>query len=177
MSQAKRLRIGYFALAGTGIASLLVSLDPPAFLITSIFWAFGLCATAVTPMVVLGVWSTRINSWGAFSASAISGMLYIVLSPYVFSGFSVGNGLIAKLGYAASLISVPVGFCLTILLSLAAERLMAEKAAAERSAAQELVEQMHGWTRITRKRYDGSTWLFIVCALWVPVFLWGLVPW
>ncbi len=177
LPELRRLRLGYVALAGTGIVSLLISLDPPAFLITSIFWAFGLCATAVTPMVVLGVWSTRINSWGAFSASAISGLLYILLSPYVFSDLSVGVGLVAKLGYAAALISVPVGFCLTVLLSLAAERMLGQRAAEERFAAQELVEQMHGWTHITRRRYDSAKWLLVLCALWVPVLLWGLAPW
>lgn len=176
MPEIKRLRYGYVALACTGVVSLLVSLNPPAFLITSIFWAFGLCATAVTPMVVLGVWSTRINIWGAFSGSLISGFLYIVLSPYVFAGFSVGNGLIAKLGYAAALISVPVGFILTILISLAAERFM-EQAGEKRSRAQELVESMHGWTTVTRTRYDSATWLLILCALWVPVLIWGLKPW
>lgn len=177
MPEGKRLRYGYFALAGTGVISLLVSIDPPAFLITSIFWAFGLCATAVTPMVVLGVWSTRINVWGALTASAISGFIYIVISPYVFADFSVGTGLISKLGFAAALISVPIGFILTTLLSLAAERIMGEAAMRERSRAQELVEGMHGWATVTRQRYDGTGWLLIMCAMWVPVLIWGLQPW
>ncbi|MBA5779184.1 sodium:solute symporter [Stappia sp. F7233] len=177
MPDVKKLRWGYIALAGTGVVSLLVSLDPPAFLITSIFWAFGLCATAVTPMVVLGVWSTRINLWGAILGSAVSGALYICLSPYVFPDFSVGNGLIAKLGYSVALITVPVGFIVTILGSLVAENLFGEKASGELSRAQELVEQMHGWATVTRERYNGVQWLLILSALWVPVLIWGLQPW
>jgi cation/acetate symporter len=177
LPEKTQLRYGYFALAGTGIVSLLVSLNPPAFLITSIFWAFGLCATAITPMVVLGVWSTRINVWGAFIGSAASGALYIILSPYVFASFSVGSGLVAKLGFATSLISVPAGFILTIVVSLLAEKLTSEAAAQERSRAQELVEHMHGWVDVTRARYDSSQWLLILAAMWVPILLWGLVPW
>lgn len=177
LPEKTQLKYGYFALAATGIVSLLVSLDPPAFLITSIFWAFGLCATAITPMVVLGVWSTRINVWGAFTGSAVSGALYIILSPYVFAGLSVGTGLVAALGFAAALISVPVGFIVTILVSLLAERLTPAAASSERSRAQEMVEKMHGWADVTRARYDSSQWLLILSALWVPILLWGLVPW
>ncbi len=177
MSEKSQLKYGYIALAGTGVVSLLVSLNPPAFLITSIFWAFGLCATAITPMVVLGVWSTRINVWGAFIGSAFSGLLYIVISPYVFPEISVGAGLVGKLGFAQSLISVPVGFIVTILVSLLAEKVMAGPAAGERGRAQELVEGMHGWATVTRERYDSSKWLLILCGLWVPILLWGLVPW
>ncbi|KAF0677108.1 sodium:solute symporter family protein [Profundibacterium mesophilum] len=177
MSEKQQLRYGYMALAGTGVVSLLVSLDPPAFLITSIFWAFGLCATAITPMVVLGVWSTRINPWGAFVGSLLSGALYILLSPYVFADLVVGSGLVAGLGFSTSLISVPVGFILTILVSLATERFARGKAEVARSRAQELVEGMHGWATVTRQRYDSSQWLLILAALWAPVLLWGLVPW
>ena len=177
MDQKKQLKYGYIALAGTGVVSLLVSLNPPDFLITSIFWAFGLCATAITPMVVLGVWSTRINPWGAFTGSALSGALYILISPYVFADLSVGTGLVGRLGFAQALISVPVGFITTILVSLLAERVYAKRAANARSDAQEIVESMHGWATVTRDRYDSSNWLFVLCAMWVPILLWGLVPW
>ncbi|WP_113910980.1 sodium:solute symporter family transporter [Roseovarius dicentrarchi] len=177
LPEKSQLRYGYFALAGTGIVSLLVSLNPPAFLVTSIFWAFGLCATAITPMVVLGVWSTRINTWGAFWGSILSGALYILLSPYVFGNFSVGSGLVAALGFSTSLISVPVGFILTIVISLAAEKMKSGEAADERRIAQETVEGMHGWVDVTRQRYDSSQWLMILAALWVPILLWGMVPW
>lgn len=173
----KKLTWGYVALAATGLVSLLISLNPPAFLITSIFWAFGLCATAVTPMIVLGAWSTRINKWGAFAGSILGGALYILISPYVFPEFSVGKGLIAKLGYAATLITVPVGFILTIAVSLIAERLRAAEGAAALKAAQELVEKIHGWPTVTRRRYNGAAWLVGICLLWIPVLIWGLRPW
>ncbi|MDB3936211.1 hypothetical protein N9383_05780 [Granulosicoccus sp.] len=177
MDQKKQLKYGYIALAGTGVVSLLVSLNPPDFLITSIFWAFGLCATAITPMVVLGVWSTRINPWGAFTGSALSGALYILISPYVFADLSVGTGLVGRLGFAQALISVPVGFITTILVSLLAERVYAKRAANARSDAQEIVESMHGWATVTRNRYDSCNWLFVLCAMWMPILLWGLAPW
>jgi cation/acetate symporter len=30
---------------------------------------------------------------------------------------------------------------------------------------------------VTRDRYDSCKWLVILCLLWVPILLWGLVPW
>jgi cation/acetate symporter len=173
----KRMFWGHIALACTGVVSMLISLNPPAFLITSIFWAFGLAATAVTPMLILGAWSTRINKWGAFGGSLLSGALYIVLSPYVFSAISVGNGLVAKLGYSAALITVPVGFMLTIVLSLAFERVMGEETPVVLASTQELVEKMHGWPSVTGNRYNGTRWLIALCILWLPVLIWGLMPW
>ncbi|MBX9588075.1 MAG: hypothetical protein K2X43_02140 [Hyphomonadaceae bacterium] len=177
MPERKKLNWGYVALACTGIISLIVSLNPPAFLITSIFWAFGLSATAVTPMIILGVWSTRINKWGAFGGSILAGALYIVLSPYVFPSLAVGKGLIANLGYAAALITVPTGFVLTILLSLLAELAMRSRASALLRETQDLLERMHGWPTVTRARYNGVLWLLVLCVLWVPVLIWGLQPW
>lgn len=125
LDERAKLRWGYLALLATGVIALGISLDPPAFLIVSIFWAFGLCASAVTPMIVLGAWSTRINRWGAVVGSAVAGALYILLSPYVVPAVSVGTGLIADLGHAAALVSVPVGFIVAIAASFGVERVAA----------------------------------------------------
>lgn len=177
LPEAKRLRWGYVGLAGTGLVSLLISLNPPAFLVVSIFWAFGLCASAVTPMIVLGAWSTRINRCGALVGSVGSGLLYIALSPYVFADFSIGTGLVAKLGFAPALITVPVGFMLTVVASLAYERMAGPAYRDVLAETHELVEGMHGWARVSHTRYAGTTWLWIFCALWIPVLVWGVQPW
>jgi len=177
LDEKTKLRWGYIALMATGVVSLLISLNPPAFLIISIFWAFGLCACTITPMLVLGAWSTRINKYGAFAGSAIAGVLYIVVSPYVFPQIVIGKGLIANLGYSAALVTVPVGFIVTILVSLAAERFSGKVDATMRADAQTLVEGMHGWPSVTGKRYGETGWLLILCALWLPVLWWALQPW
>lgn len=177
LPETSKLRWGYVGLGGTGIVSLLISLDPPAFLIVSIFWAFGLCASAVTPMIVLGAWSTRINRFGALAGSLAAGLLYITLSPYVFPGFSVGTGLVAKLGFAAALVSVPIGFIVTVVVSLAYERIAGPAYREVLARAHELVEGMHGWPRVSGRRYAGTTWLWALCALWIPILVWALQPW
>jgi cation/acetate symporter len=177
LPEASRMRWGYVGLAATGLISLLISIDPPAFLIVSIFWAFGLCASAVTPMIVLGAWSTRINRFGAMAGSVTAGLLYITLSPYVFTGFTVGTGLVAKLGYAGALISVPVGFIVTVLGSLLYEKVAGPRYRDVLARTHELVEGMHGWPRVSGRRYAGTTWLWVLCALWLPILIWGMQPW
>ncbi len=128
-------------------------------------------------MIVLGAWSTRINKWGAFAGSAAAGALYILLSPYVFPSLAVGKGLIANLGFAAALVSVPIGFVVTVVVSLASERLAAESLAPVRAQTQILVERMHGWPTVTGARYADATWLWLLSLLWIPVLWWGLQPW
>jgi len=174
LPEHRRFRWGYVALFLTGVISLLIALNPPAFLISSIFWAFGLCASAVTPMVLLGAWSSRINQAGAFAGSLVTGIIYIVISPYVFTGIAVGEGLTAKLGFSAALITVPIGFVLTIGLSLLAERSRWIATAEEYAQTQRFVEQLHGWPDITGTRYCNAWWLLLLCVLWVPVFIFGL---
>jgi len=84
---------------------------------------------------------------------------------------------VSKLGFAQALISVPIGFITTILVSFAAEKVLVNAASAERGEAQELVETMHGWANVSRVRYDSAGWLFILCVLWLPILFWGLAPW
>lgn len=177
LPETSKLRWGYVGLAATGVVSLLISLDPPAFLIVSIFWAFGLCASAVTPMIVLGAWSTRVNKVGALTGSVVAGLLYIALSPYVFPDFSLGSGLVAKLGYAQALVTVPIGFIVTVGASLAWERMAGPGYRDVLAQAHELVEGIHGWPRVSGTRYGGTTWLWILCILWLPLLVWGLQPW
>jgi cation/acetate symporter len=127
-------------------------------------------------MLVLGAWSTRINKYGAFAGSALAGILYVMISPYVFPQFAVGKGLIANLGYAAALVAVPVGFIVTILVSLAAEKMSAVDEVT-RAGTQTLVESMHGWPSVEGTRYGATSWLIVLCLLWLPVLWWGLQPW
>ncbi len=177
-SQQVRFNFGYIALGVTGVVSLIISLNPPDFLITSIFWAFGLGASAVTPMILLGCWSTRINGPGCAAGSVAGGILYIALTPQLGGALALGPGnIISVLGFAAALVTVPIGFIVTIIGSLVAERIEGMVPGEVRSKAQDMVERLHGWNTVSGTRYADSTWLLVLCALWVPVLIWGLMPW
>lgn len=64
-----------------------------------------------------------------------------------------------------------------MLVSLAYERLAGAAYTDVRSDAQRLVEGMHGWRRVSGDRYAGTTWLWVLCLLWLPILIWGLMPW
>ena len=104
-------------------------------------------------------------------------VLFVVLSPYVFKGVVVGSGLNADFGLAAAFVTVPLGFFLTIVGSLVAERIPALSGSIPREQTQRLIERIHGWPDYTGSRYAGVGWLMVVVAICVPLFVWGLAPW
>jgi len=177
LPQATSVRLGYAAILGAGAAATLLALRPPALLVVSIFWAFCLCASCITPQLVLGTWSSRINRVGVLVSMLVSAVVYVVLSPFVAPELVVGSGLTAEFGLGAAFLTVPLGFFLTIVVSLVAERIPALAHRVPREANQELVERIHGWPRPEGTRYASTGWLLGIAAVCVPLFLWGLAPW
>jgi cation/acetate symporter len=177
LQQRTRLRLGAVVILLAGVVATLLALRPPAFLVINIFWAFCLCASCITPQILLGTWSSRINRYGVMLSMVVCLVVYVVLSPFVIESVVVGSGLAAKFGLAAAFITVPLGFFLTIVGSLLAERVPAIAAGIPREQTQALVERMHGWQTVSGQRYSGTTWLLILAAVCVPLFIWGIMPW
>jgi cation/acetate symporter len=177
LQQQTRLRLGAVVILLAGVVATLLALRPPAFLVINIFWAFCLCASCITPQILLGTWSSRINRYGVMLSMVVCLVVYVVLSPFVIESVVVGSGLAAKFGLAAAFITVPLGFFLTIVGSLLAERVPAIAAGIPREQTQALVERMHGWQTVSGQRYGGTTWLLILAAVCVPLFIWGIMPW
>lgn len=174
---AREFRMGYLVILLAGVAAAMLALRPPAFLVINIFWAFCLCASCITPQLILGTWSVRVNRFGAIGSMVVCFAVYLVLSPYAFKGIVVGSGLVADFGLAAAFITVPMGFFLTSVGSLLAERVPALAARIPREANQRLIERIHGWPDYTGTRYASSGWLLIIAAASVAFFIWGLAPW
>jgi len=172
-----QLRLGYVVIFLAGVAATVLALDPPPFLVVNIFWAFGLCATCITPQLILGTWSTRVNGYGAIVSMIVCMIVYVAASPYVFPNLVIGSGLTAQFGLAAALVTVPLGFLLTIVVSLAAERLPGVETASLRRHAQGLVEAIHGWPGAPLGRYAGTAWLLALAAGALVFIAWGLAPW
>jgi cation/acetate symporter len=178
LKEKSKIKISFITIFATGLITLLVALHPPAFLVASMIWAFGLCATTVSPLIVLGVWSTRINKYGAIFGSAIAGIIYIIASPYVMPSIVLGpEGIIQSLGLAAGLFSVPLSFILTIIGSLVAENVPSLRQKIDRNHAQSLVERIHGWKNSNGIRYGNTNWLIALVIIWIPIMMWALKPW
>lgn len=174
LQEGSRMRIGYIALGIGGIVSLILALDPPAFLVTSILWAFGLSASTITPSMILGVWWKQANRLAGIISSVISGVIYIVISPHVLPDIVVGSGVTASLGMAGGMVTVPLSFFLFIALSWLFNS-MGISAPSEED--KKLIDRIHGWDDYEEYRYNGNTGVAIVAVVCVLVFIWGVMPW
>ena len=77
----KLLKISSWTMLAVGIIVTLLSLRPPAFLLVTILWAFGIAAASLGVPMVLGIWWKRTTKEGAL-AGMIAGFL-ISFSCYV----------------------------------------------------------------------------------------------
>jgi cation/acetate symporter len=175
MEAKKRMSFGYAALGGGGLIALLLAFSPPAFLVTSILWAFGMLATAVSPSLLLGVWWKQANRLAMIISSVACGLTYIVISPHVIKGIVVGKGLAAALGMSGAMVTVPLSFMLFIVLSLIFNKI---NVAAPTLADMKYIDRIHGWgDEYVEKRYNTATMPIAVLLLSVVIFIWGLQPW
>jgi Na+(H+)/acetate symporter ActP len=174
--ESRKTRLGYAVIAGSGLLVALIALNPPAFLVVSILWAFAVSAAAITPILVLGVWSSRVNEYGAVVASLVSATVVIVFSPHVLPNITLGaEGITAAIGLDAAFVAVPVSVVIFVVVSLFAERV--ERFDVDREANQRLVNEMHGYPADGVERF-ASTWpLALLVLVVLPVLWWGLLPW
>lgn len=177
VSQERKFRLGYFVIFIGGAVATVLALRPPPLLVVNIFWAFCLCASCITPQLVLGTWSSRINRFGVIPSMVVCLVVYLIISPFLFKTVVVGSGLTAEFGLSAAFITVPLGFFLTILGSLTAERIPPLAARIPHQETQNLIDRMHGWHSGADANYAGAGWLLLVAAACVPLFIWGLGPW
>ena len=104
-----------FLLASATLAAVLAA-SRPSDLLSMVAWAFSLAAAGFFPALVLGIWWKRCTA-----AGAVSGMLagfgltlaYLVLTQYggMAEWFGIRNT-------SAAIFGLPVGFAVTILVSL-----------------------------------------------------------
>jgi Na+(H+)/acetate symporter ActP len=176
LSEDRKTRLGFATIAGAGLLIALVALNPPPFLVVSILWAFSITAAAITPVLVLGVWSSRINEYGALAASLVSVVLVVVVSPHVLPGITIGpGGITSAIGLDAAFVAVPLSVILLVSVSLLAERL--GLAGVDRQANQRLINEMHGYPEDGRERFASAWPLVVLAVLSVPILWWGLLPW
>ncbi len=75
ISEKKELRIARFAAAGAVILAGYFGVNPPGFVAEVVAFAFGLAAASFFPVIIMGIFSTRINKEGAI-AGMISGLIF-----------------------------------------------------------------------------------------------------
>ena len=175
METKQKMTYGYAALGLGGVAAILLAFNPPAFLVTSILWAFGLLATAVAPPILLGVWWKQANKAAVMISSIVCGAIYIIISPHVLGNIVVGSGLVAALGMSGSMVTVPLGYASIIILSLLFNKMGITPVDLE---TKKMIDRIHGWgSDYDEVRYNGSIMPIGVVVICAAIFIWGLQPW
>lgn len=75
ISEKKELRIARIAAAGAVLFAGYFGVNPPGFVAEVVAFAFGLAAASFFPVIILGIFSTRINKEGAITGM-ISGLIF-----------------------------------------------------------------------------------------------------
>ncbi|AQQ52568.1 solute symporter family protein [Planococcus lenghuensis] len=178
ISQKASLRLGYAAIFFGGVASILLAIEPPAFLVVSILWAFGLAGVTNAPLIIVGVWWKEANKFGAMAAAVVGGLLYIIVSPFVFPNIVLtGHALTDGLGLSGAMLAVPISFILLIVVSYITNRMPSLSNKLTTQADTELVERIHGWTDVQSYRYSSKIGAGITVVACTAVAVWALMPW
>lgn len=178
LSAKAKVRLGYFSIAMGGIISIILAIQPPAFLVVSILWAFGLAGVTNAPLIIMGVWWKEANRYGAIAASLLGGIIYVVVSPFVFPSIVIsGHALTDGMGIGGSMFAVPVSFILLIVVSYITNRIPSLNNQSLREDVNILVERIHGWSSVNPARYNSTTGAFFIAAICFIIAVWSLVPW
>jgi cation/acetate symporter len=77
ISDKKELRIARFSAAGAVILAGYFGINPPGFVAEVVAFAFGLAASSFFPVILLGIFSTRVNKEGAI-AGMLTGLVFTI---------------------------------------------------------------------------------------------------
>ena len=68
------------------VLATYLGLNPPGFAAQTVALAFGIAAASIFPALMMGIFSKRINSWGA-SAGMLSGLIFTVVYIFIYKGW------------------------------------------------------------------------------------------
>ena len=176
LDEAKTKILNYSAIAGGGIVAILIALDPPNFLVVSVLCAFGLAGVTVAPLVILGVWWKQANRYGAAVGTLVSGLVYILSSPYIMPDFVLVGGFQAKVGMSEALLCVPMCFFLVTTVSMITNRIPSLVAKIPLEENKQLVDSIHGWTVYSEERYNSTTAGVIIAAVSFLLMIYAILP-
>ncbi|WP_216829069.1 sodium:solute symporter family transporter [Alkalihalobacterium elongatum] len=178
LTSKSKVRLGYISIAMGGLVSVLLAFNPPEFLTVSILWAFGLAGVTNAPLIMMGVWWKEANRYGAMAASVVGGILYIIVSPFVFPNIVVsGHALTDGMGLSGAMLCVPLSFILLIVVSYITNRIPALQKNLPTKADHKLIERIHGWNDVNPARYNSTFGAFLITAVSIAIFVWALMPW
>jgi cation/acetate symporter len=166
----KKMKMGLFFTAFGGIVTILLALNPPDFLLTSVIWAFVVASSTFTPVLILGIWWKGANKLGAIAGMVVGGALSIAL--WWTKGTLFGWQLVdlGPLGYLVTAIfSASAAWFVTVVVSLLTGGEKDEKILRE-------VDRIHGWKNYDSERYNGKAFPVACAALALVLMIWSAMP-
>ena len=86
ISEKQELRAGRIAMAGAIMIAGYLGMNPPGFAAQVVALAFGLAASSIFPVLMMGIFSKRVNDKGAI-AGMLAGLLSTLLYIFLFKGW------------------------------------------------------------------------------------------
>lgn len=168
--EKKKVKAGFFFTALGGIATILLALDPPPFLLTSVIWAFVVASSTFTPVLILGIWWKGANKIGAICGMVVGAVLSIAL--WWTKGSLLGVQLVdlGPLGFLVTAIfSASAAWFVTVVVSMLTggekdERILHE------------VDRIHGWRTYDPQRYAGKAFPLGVAIIALALMIWSASP-
>ena len=166
----RRVKAGFFFTAMGGLVTILLALNPPAFLLTSVIWAFVVASSTFTPVLILGIWWKGANRAGAIAAMIVGGVLSIALwwtKGDMFGLQLINVGPLAHL--VTALFSASAAWFVMIAVSLLTGGEKDERVLRE-------VDRIHGWQSYNPRRYNGKAFPLAVGAVALALMIWSALP-
>ncbi|WP_348673746.1 sodium:solute symporter family protein [uncultured Abyssibacter sp.] len=86
INEKQELMAGRIAMAGAVLLAGYMGMNPPGFAAQVVALAFGLAASSIFPVLMMGIFSKRVNKAGAI-AGMLTGLLSTVIYIFVFKGW------------------------------------------------------------------------------------------
>jgi cation/acetate symporter len=179
----KKLKLSYAAMFVVGILVILFSLNPPEFILEAIMWAFGIAAAGLGVPIVMGIWWKRTNKYGVGAGMVVGSLIafvsWIMIGYMGMDPVEIPFPIFAKYFYGplgwikVTAVAVPISFILTVVVSWLTPPPGEE--------LQRQVDEMHGWSDVNPKRYNGkglpiTVIVLSVFILWFMTTLYDVFP-
>lgn len=86
ISEKSELMAARLSMAGAILVAGWFGLNPPGFAAQVVALAFGLAASSIFPALMMGIFSTKVNKWGAVSGM-LAGLLSTLVYIFLFKGW------------------------------------------------------------------------------------------
>ncbi|HSW36261.1 MAG TPA: hypothetical protein VLH18_06630, partial [Candidatus Limnocylindrales bacterium] len=179
----RKLKLSYVAMFAVGVFVTIFSLNPPEFILKAIMWSFGIAAAGLGVPIVMGIWWKRTNKYGAAAGMVVGSLIgligwimidYMGIHPTEIPFPFFARYLYGPMGWIkVTALAVPISFILTVVVSWLTPPPGKE--------LQRQVDEMHGWSDVDSRRYNGkglpiTVVVLSIMIMWFMTTFYGLFP-